>query len=220
MTQGPMKINISIQLALSLLMILCLMDFTKSYYIYTFAGNGTLGYYGDGGPATSAELNGPFGGLLSTNNLLYIADGNNNVVRLVYPNGTITTFAGNGNRGYSGDGGPATNASLYNPAGVAQSENGDIFICDSRNNAIRVVFPNGTISTYAGGKGYGGYRGDGGPAIDALFYNPIDVAVSSTGDLYISDNSNNVIRIVYKNRLLTPLLVKALKHILAMEDLP
>jgi hypothetical protein len=203
MIQGPMKINISIQLALSLLMILCLMDFTKSYYIYTFAGNGTPGYYGDGGPATSAELNGPFGGLLSTNNSLYIADSSNNVVRLVYPNGTITTFAGNGNRGYSGDGGPATNASLNGPSGIAQSENEDIFICDTNNNAIRVVFPNGTISTYAGGaggKGYGGYGGDDGPAIDALFYNPTDVIIMSlTGELYISDTFNNVIRVVDKN---------------------
>jgi len=170
-----------------------------SQYIYTFSGNGIQGYYGDGGPATSAEFNYPYGVAVSSTGEVYIADSNNNVIRVVNTNGIITTFAGNGNSGYSGNGGPATSAELNYPYGVAVSSTGEVYIADSNNNVIRVVFTNGTITTFAG-NGVGGYYGNGGSATSAELWNPNGVAVSSTGQVYISDTYNNVIRVVVNSR--------------------
>jgi NHL repeat len=128
------------------------------------AGNGIGGFSGDGGPATSASLNSPVGVALDSAGNLYIADGNNARIRQV-SGGTITTIAGNGNPGFSGDGGLATSASLNFPAGVAVDSAGNLFIADQYNQRIRMV-SGGTITTEAG-NGTAEFSGDGGPATSA-----------------------------------------------------
>ena len=126
---------------------------------------------------------------------LFIADTGNNVVREVNAStGAITTVAGNGTAGYSGDNGPATAAELASPAGVAVDSAGDLFIADTGNNVIREVnLSTGMITTVAG-NGTDGYSGDGGQATAAELNDPEGVAVDSAGDLFIADTGNNVIR--------------------------
>ncbi len=159
--------------------------------ITTVAGNGNPGSGGDGGPATSAQLNSPVGIALDSAGNLYIADSSNNRIREV-TNGVITTVAGNGQRGNSGDGGPATGAELNNPFGVAFDSAGNLYIADTGNNTIRRI-ANGVIATVAG-NGVQGFSGDGGPATGAELSSPLGVAVDSAGHLYIADQGNNRIR--------------------------
>jgi sugar lactone lactonase YvrE len=170
-------------------------EVTPEGVISTVAGNGTAGYSGDGGPASSAELNYPRNLAFDASGNLYIADFYNNAVRKVTPAGTITTIAGNGAPGFSGDGGPATSATLTNPAGVAVDRGGNLYITDDNNERIRKVTPSGTISTYAG-TGAMSFCGDGGPATDACFFYPNTIAVDASGNLYITDYYNNRIRMV------------------------
>lgn len=174
--------------------------------IWTIAGNGTAGYSGDGGPATSAQLAFPFGLSMDSGGNLYIADIMNSVIRKVDVNGIITTVAGNGTTGYTGDGGLASSAELDNPVGVVVDNAGDIYIADTFNNVIRKVNPFGIISTVAGNgfgagtggwdsmDGQGGYSGDGGPATQAEFFVPFGVALDTAGNIYISDSQNSLIR--------------------------
>jgi len=166
--------------------------------ISTFAGNGTSGYSGDGGPAINAQLSGPSGIAVSLNGDVYVSDPINNVIRMIYVNGTISTYAGNGNVGYSGDNGPATSASLNWPNGISISPDNSLYIADKHNSVIRKVFVNGTIVTFAG-NGNRGYSGDGGYATSASLHFPSSVAVSDTGEVYISDSGNSVIRKVITN---------------------
>jgi len=161
--------------------------------ISTVAGNGTQGFSGDGGPATSASLYSPKGVALDAAGNLYIADGNNNRIRKVSPSGTISTAAGNGAEGFSGDGGPATRASLARPTGLAVDASGNLYIGDSFNVRIRKVSLAGTITTVAG-NGVPGFSGDGGPATSASFQTPGDVAVDAAGNLYVADPYNDRIR--------------------------
>ena len=165
--------------------------FGQTYTIYTVAGNGTLGYTGDYGPATSAEVHGPYGVAADSAGNLYIADSGNNVIRKV-SNGVITTFAGNGTPGYTGDNKSPTSAQLNAPYGVAVDSAGNLYIADSANNVIREV-SNGVITTVAG-NGTPGYFGDKGPATSAQLFTPNWVAVDSVGNLYIADFGNNVVR--------------------------
>ena len=161
--------------------------------ITTVAGTGTAGYTGDGTTATSAEINGPNGVALDTAGNIYIADYYNNVIRKVSTAGIITTVAGNGNQGFSGDGGMATSAELYRPWTVAVDSAGNLFIGDEGNDRVRRVDTSGTITTIAG-NGTLGYSGDAGPALSAEFYYPTGVALDSAGYLYVGDLSNNRIR--------------------------
>jgi uncharacterized repeat protein (TIGR01451 family) len=161
--------------------------------ITTVAGNGTVGYSGDGGLATAAQLNYPFDVAIDSLGDLFIDDCVNNVIREVFPNGIITTVAGNGTGGYSGDGGPATAAELYRPGAIAVDQFGDLFIADSLNHVVREVTPDGIIHTVAG-NGTAGNSGDGGAATAAAMYSPDGLAVDSAGDLFISDFWENVIR--------------------------
>ena len=163
--------------------------------INTVAGTGQSSYNGDGGPATSANLYLPGGVAVDSSGDLYIADSVNNRIRMVNSSLIISTVAGDGDSDYGGDNGPATQAALDHPFGIAVDRSGDIFIADSYNNRIREVnHANGQITTIAG-DGAAAYSGDGGPAIDATLNFPVDLALNAAGtDLYIADTGNNVIR--------------------------
>lgn len=169
-------------------------EVTANGVINTIAGNGTLGYSGDGGPATSAQLNTPCGVVVDPAGDIYIADTGNDVVREVTPDGNINTIAGNNTRGYSGDGSAPASAQLYSPTGLALDAAGNLYISDCGNNVIRVVTPGaGTIFTLAGNI-EPGYSGDGGPAGNAQFSYPKGLAMDSSGNLYIADFGNSAIR--------------------------
>ena len=159
--------------------------------ITTVAGNGTAGFSGDSGLAASAQLNYPDGFAVDSAGNLYIADTLNNRIRKV-SNGVITTVAGNGTQGSSGDNGPATSAQLNYPGGIAVDSAGNLYIADSGNERIRKV-SNGVITTVAG-NGAAGFSGDSGPAISARLSSPIGVAVDSAGNLYVDDYNNQRIR--------------------------
>jgi uncharacterized protein (TIGR03437 family) len=162
--------------------------------ISTYAGNfNTPGYTGDGGQASRAGLKSPVAIALDAAGNLYIADTSNNAVRKVATNGIITTVAGNGTAGFSGDGGRAVFAQLSHPKGVAVDAAGNVYIADTFNSRIRMVTPNGTISTVVG-TGAAGYSGDGGLGTAAQLNFPAGLSFDSAGNLYIADNNNNVIR--------------------------
>jgi len=162
--------------------------------ITTVAGTGVAGYSGNGGAATSAMLNGPTDVVLDPAGNLYIADDGNHVVRKVTPGGTISTVAGTGVAGYSGDGHAATAAKLMAPVGLDVDTSGNLFIADYGNGTVRKVSTTGTITTVAG-TGTVGYSGDGGPATAAELSHPGDVA--TVGSLiYIADGGNARVRVV------------------------
>lgn len=168
----------------------------------TFAGTGAAGHSGDGGPATQATLKTPAGLTFDKKGNLYIADRENHRIRKVDAKGVITTFAGNGTAGFSGDGGPATQASLHLPAGVVFDSKGNLYIADRSNNRVRMVGTNGVIKTVAG-NGDDGYRGDAGPAIQANLDKPFGLAVDKDDNLYIADRGNNRVRKVNKDGIIT-----------------
>jgi trimeric autotransporter adhesin len=159
----------------------------------SFPTNGVGSYSGDGGAATNANLNVPFGVAVDACGNIFIADTANGVVRKVDTNGIITTVAGNSIAGYSGDGGPATNASLYSPCGLLVDVSGDLLIADFSDGCIRKVDTNGIITTVVG-NGIEGYSGDGGAAANATLNNPHGLALDPYGNLFIADMANNRIR--------------------------
>jgi sugar lactone lactonase YvrE len=163
-----------------------------------FAGNGTYGYSGDGGGATLAELRQPYGVAKDSAGNVYIADTNNCLVRVVNSAGTISTFAGlvvssNPQCGYTGDGGTATSAKLYTPYGVAVDSKGAVYIADYNDEVVRKV-SGGIITTIAGIGQVAGYSGDGGPATNALLQGPQAVAVDPAGNVFIADTYNCRVR--------------------------
>jgi sugar lactone lactonase YvrE len=162
--------------------------------INTFAGNGTAGFSGDGGQAIDASFDFPRAPAFDSAGNLYISDFNNHRVRKVAPNGIVTTFAGTGTPGSTGDGGPATSAELLNPSGTAADSAGNIYICEYGGNRIRRVDGVTGIITTVAGTGAGGYSGDGGPATAAKLANPQDARFDSAGNLYFADYANNRIR--------------------------
>ncbi len=162
--------------------------------ISTYAGNGTGGLSGDGGLAMAAELNFPGPILFDAYGNMYIADTNNDAVRKISTTGIITTIAGTGTQGYSGDGGQATNAELNQPVGLAMDNFNNIYIGDY-NFTIRMLNTTGIISTIVG-NGTAGYSGDGGAATNAEIDFPAGVTIDALGNLYIADDINNRIRMV------------------------
>lgn len=164
--------------------------------ITTFAGNSSQGYSGDGGLATNAELNSPYGLAVDALGNLYIADTDNNRIRKVSTTGIITTVAGIGTQGYSGDGSIATGAELHSPHGITFDNNGNLYIADWNNNCVRMVDSTGIITTFAGTGLTFGFSGDGGLATSAELRNPKGITIDSFGNLYISDSFNGRIRMV------------------------
>jgi sugar lactone lactonase YvrE len=165
--------------------------------VLTVAGNGSAGFNGDGGPASSAQLSSPGGLALDAGGNLYLADvGNDRIRRVDSATGTITTFAGNGCCGFLGDGGAASLALIYFPAGVAVDASGNVFIADMSNSRIRRVDAvTGVISTMAG-TGIGGFSGDNGPALLANLNGPQGIAVDGMGNLIVTDTLNGRVRLV------------------------
>ena len=170
--------------------------------ITTIAGNGIFGFSGDGGTASAAELNGPMGIFMDGSGNIYVADIGNSRVREINTNGIINTIAGNGTYGFSGDGGAATAAAFEDIAGICGDVSGNIYLADEFNNRVRKINTSGIISTIAG-CGARGYSGDGGAATLAEFYYPSGVAVDVSGNLYIADESNNCIREVNPDGLIS-----------------
>ncbi len=176
-------------------------EITPDGVIHLVAGDGTDGDRGNGGPAEQAELSGPQGVAVNAKGDVFIADTNNNVVREVTPQGSISTFAGNGAPGYRGDNGPAGRAELSSPTGLALDALGNLYIADSGNSVIRRVSTAGVITTVAGNVaadqssgGLGGFSGDGGPATAARLHSPEGLVLDQAGDLFIADTFNNAIR--------------------------
>ena len=163
---------------------------TPSGLISTVAGDGTCCFGGDNGPGTSAQVHQPESIAIDGSGNLYIADLGNNRIRKLSANGTITTVAGTGANGFSGDGGPATSAQLQIPWAVASDAAGNLYIADA--NRIRKVSA-GTITTVAGAQN-SGFAGDGGASSKALFDQPNGVAVDALGNVYIADTNNSRIR--------------------------
>ena len=161
--------------------------------VWTVAGNGTITYPGDGKAATAVGLNQPSGMVFDRAGNLYVADTGGHVVRRIDPQGVVTTVAGTGEAGWSGDGGPAVAAKMRGPMRLTFDAAGNLYIADVNDMRIRKVTPQGIISTVAG-SGLGGYGGDGGLATKAHLYAPSDVAVDAAGNLYIADKSNHRIR--------------------------
>jgi sugar lactone lactonase YvrE len=160
--------------------------------ITTVAGNGRAEYSGDDGPAVDAGLNWPTALEFDGAGNLLIADARNDVVRQVTPDGVISTLVGSGEEGYSGDGGPALEAELDQPYGLALGEDGRLYVADRANFVVREVRPDGTIDTFAG-TGEEGSSGNGGPALEASFGYLGRLARDADG-LLVADQSNSMVR--------------------------
>lgn len=170
--------------------------------VATIAGTGDNAFGGDDGQARDANLNGPTGLHRDAGGHLYIADLRNNRIRKIDIRGIITTVAGSGKPGYSGDGGLAVDASLTQPSGIWKDNNGNLYIADSGNHRIRKVDPDGIITTVAG-IGEPGYSGDDGPAADAVVNVPRSPYMDGTGALYITDSGNHRIRKINEEGIIT-----------------
>ncbi len=176
------------------LFLFCLLPLLSSAQIITtVAGNHIQAFSGDGGPAINAELNTPSSICMDGAGNLLISDALNHNIRKVDPSGIITTIAGNGTSGYSGDGGPATDASMTLPFGIVSVADGYLFVADEAKNVIRKINSSGVITTYAG-TGVAGYNGDNIPATNAELYGPYGLAFDISGNLYITDVYNFRIR--------------------------
>ena len=176
-----------------------------SQIISTVAGNTSSTLPGDGGSATLANIQGPYSITLDHLGNLYIADQYNNRVRKVTTTGIISTIAGTGTAGYSGDGFAATSAKLNQPTGVAVDLAGNVFVSDRTNNVIRKINTAGIISTYAGVLSMGNYGGDGNPATAStvFLHLPMGLAVDASGNLYIAELGNEIIRMVSSSGIIS-----------------
>jgi len=166
---------------------------TQTGKVSTIAGIDDPGYSGDGGPATDGQLNDPEGVAIDGQGNVYISDKYNHSVRKITPQGTISTLAGNGEAGYSGDGGLATASQLSGPTGLALDNAGNLYIADAGNNRIRKVTVDGKIMTIAG-TGNGGFNGNAVPATAAQLNAPRSLVVDNAGNLYIADVLNYQVR--------------------------
>jgi len=175
----------------------CVRRITAAGIISTVAGNGATAFSGDGGLATSASLNFPLGIALDSAGRIYIADAGNNRIRMIDAGGIITTVAGNATEGFSGDGGLAISAALNIPSDVALDGAGNLYVADAGNNRIRAVNLSTGIITTIAGTANNGFSGDGGAAAPAMLNYPWSVTVSSSGDVYVGDMSNERVREIF-----------------------
>ena len=161
--------------------------------LVTVAGMGSSGTGGDGGPATNAQFLKPFSAAVDARGRIYISDHDANRVRRIGSDGIINVFAGNGSGSSSGDGGPATAASMFHPIGIAVDTGGNVYVTEMDGNRVRRIDTNGIISTVLG-NGTPSSTGDGGPATNATVDRPIEVACDATGNVYVADMFGNRIR--------------------------
>lgn len=164
-------------------------------YLDVVAGTGDAGYNGDGGDATTVQLNAPAGLATDSSGNLYIADTGNNLLRRRLPNGTLTTLAGTVTPGFGGDDGPLTGGRFAAPAGLAVGAADELWIADAGNHRIRMVDRDGMLHTVAG-TGAAGLSGDGGTATQATLFSPSAVAVGANGVVYIADTGNQRVRVL------------------------
>ncbi|WP_395731083.1 hypothetical protein [Prosthecobacter sp.] len=162
--------------------------------ISTFAGNGTQGGSGDGGPATAAQIDNPFGVTRGPDGAIWFCEYTGQRIRRVAADGTISTIAGTGKKGYSGDGGPALEATFNLPHEIRFDAKGDLYVVDMTNHVVRKIDMKTKIITTFAGTGVAGYSGDGGPAAKAQFKSPHSIQFGPDGSLYVCDIGNNVIR--------------------------
>ncbi|ADP85100.1 serine/threonine-protein kinase [Pseudofrankia inefficax] len=176
---------------------------SKDGTVTPIAGNGTAGFSGDGGPATSAELNGPGTAVVDKNGNIYVPDTANNRIRKITPDGKITTVVGNGTAGFSGDGGPATQAEINSVEGIAVGPDGSLYLADYSNERIRKVTPDGIISTIAG-TGTKGYTSTPTPALSAQISDPNSVVIADDGTIYIGNLGSDSVQKIGKDGILSP----------------
>ena len=181
-----------------LLVVSSLLSFAQGaeqgWKISALAGNGAAGYTGDNGPAAKAQLANPYGVTRGPDGALYLCEVDNHIIRRIAPDDVITTVAGTGQRGYSGDGGPALQASLNEPYEVRFDKSGNVLWVEMKNHLVRRLDARTrTISTVAG-TGQPGFSGDGGPATKAQLSQPHSIQLDTSGDLFICDIANHRIR--------------------------
>lgn len=160
----------------------------------TLAGTGTRGFSGDTGPATAAQLNDPFGVIRGPDGALWFCEYGGQRIRRTAADGTISTVAGTGATGYSGDGGPAISATFNQPHELRFDTEGNLFVVDMRNHVVRRIAARSRFITTVAGTGTAGYSGDNGPATAAQLKNPHSIQFGPDGTLYICDIGNHVIR--------------------------
>jgi glucose/arabinose dehydrogenase len=151
------------------------------------------------------QLNKPWGVAIDSNSILYFADSNNHRILKIDKNGIVSRIAGNCTAGYFGNGGIATDAQLNYPKGLALDDNGNIYVADSHNNVIRKIDKSGIITTIAGNN-IAGYSGDNSLAITAQLNNPVDVIIDKTGNIYIADQNNHVIRKINSHGIISTII--------------
>lgn len=167
-----------------------------TYTITTIAGTGTAGFSGDGGPAINAQIERPFGIAIDANNNIYFSDYSHRIRKINASNGVITTIAGTGVAGFSGDGGLANLAQLNSPVGLAIDNDQNLLVCDLENHRIRKIdLSTGVITTIAG-TGAIAFSGNGELAINAALNHPTGILVDKNNDIYISDRQNHRIRVI------------------------
>lgn len=164
--------------------------------VSTVAGTGVIGFSGDGGPATAAQINDPYGVVRGPDGALWFCEHNGHRIRRIAVDGTITTVAGTGVKGYSGDGGPGREATFNLPHEIRFDAVGNLYVADTGNNAVRRIDArSGIVTTIAGGAARG-YSGDGGPAVAAGLRGPHSIQFGRGGELYVCDVGNHAIRVV------------------------
>lgn len=162
--------------------------------ITTVAGTGVAGGKGDGGKATDAEIEEPHGIVVAPDGTVFLSEDSPARIRKITPAGMISTYAGTGESGFSGDGGPAVQAKLSKPMGLALGRDGTLFVADAGNRRVRAIAPNGIIRTFAGGESNEPHSGDGGPATEASFEQPHALAMTPDGSLYVADSDAGTVR--------------------------